>query len=385
MTELAIRSRKRLAFFAALILLDVTVAAGAYLATVVWRSSEIYEKPARWSGAAYRPDDRYGHFPNEGALAHHMLGTGERIPVRFDANGFRVPVNPRAPDSSKSSRILFLGDSFTHGYGVPADETFAHLTAENLGASEMNAGGSGWGLSQMVLRAREVIPASRPDLVVAQYSSWLASRSTRYYRHSVWGLSPQPFFYDDAGRIDIHAPLFRPVSRRLPIADYAGGRLLPFVWTIGIPLYAHDDYVALEALVGRELGWIPPPLDSEQRAVDYAFEAIRAIAATSGAELLVLSLPRSIDDVPRHHLERLSVPVVSMLEPLEERLPEPTQAAWATDYYIWGGVPPRILDRHPSARMHGIIADVLSGAIRERGYLSNGAEKSSRAKSPASG
>ena len=95
------------------------------------------------------------------------------FPVRFDKRGFRIPATGQEPADRTGSRLLYLGDSFTHGYGVTAEETFAYRTAKQLGASVMNAGVAGWGLAQMVMRARQTIPSIKPDKVIVQYSTWL--------------------------------------------------------------------------------------------------------------------------------------------------------------------------------------------------------------------
>ena len=59
--------------------------------------------------------------------------------------------------------VLSLGDSITYGYGCRAEEAFGYLVARALGGTVLNAGQSGAGLAQMVLLARELIPAYRPD------------------------------------------------------------------------------------------------------------------------------------------------------------------------------------------------------------------------------
>ena len=150
------RGFRKVLFVLAILALNVLVVGLFYLGTVAWRSAMQVDHHRRWVGQAYRVDDRYGIFPLTGQEAFHALEHGEQVPVAFDESGFRVPVEAEGPPVH-APRILFLGGSFTHGYGVPAEETFAARTAQALGARALNAGGSGWGLSQMVLRAREEI------------------------------------------------------------------------------------------------------------------------------------------------------------------------------------------------------------------------------------
>jgi hypothetical protein len=151
----------------------------------------------------------------------------------------------------------------------------------------------------------------------------------------------------------------------LPIEEYASRGLFPFVFRIGIPIYLHDDYFEISTRLGRKLGWIPSPLVSEQKAVDFAYGEIRDLCTAIGAEMIVLALPRSINDAPKHRLRGLSVPVVRVLADLRERLPVATREAWEADYCFWRGDPPKIVDDHPNAHTHEIIAEVLAEAIRE--------------------
>ena len=59
------------------------------------------------------------HLPNE---VSNLYG----VTIKTDSNGFRINgINRRYED-----KILFLGDSFTLGWGVPSDSTFTNLVQE---------------------------------------------------------------------------------------------------------------------------------------------------------------------------------------------------------------------------------------------------------------
>jgi hypothetical protein len=140
----SINRKRRVLFTGVLILLNLLVCAGLYFSTILWRSVKYSVNHHRWIGSPYSWNAQYGYFPQPYTLAYHSLRYAERIPVLFDENGFRIPYREEQPEALAEFRILFLGDSFTHGYGVPAEKTFAYLTAQELHASAMNAGGSGW-------------------------------------------------------------------------------------------------------------------------------------------------------------------------------------------------------------------------------------------------
>ncbi len=361
-------SRKNKLLFTATV-----VCAGLYLGSVVWRCTTYYDEHIRWSGSAYRLDKDYGYFPKPYELAYHSLKYGDRIPVVFDENGFRVPSGEEKEQPSTSElRILFLGGSFTHGYGVPAEETFAYLTADAFDALAMNAGGSGWGLSQMVMRARDVIPRLRPDMVVVQYSNWLPSRSLSFYAPTNWGRSPAPYFYESDGTIDIHQPVFESANFKVPIAEFAGNGFLAFVWHVGIPLCLYDDYLVLRTSIKRRLGLLSAPITSRQKAVEFAYTEIQKLCTANNASMLIVAIPISIDDYPKDRLDASSWRIVHTLKPLTERLPQPTQEAWSASYRVWRGTPAELVDDHPNTRMHAAIAEQLIGEIR---HMSSGRKR----------
>lgn len=358
--------RKKFLFTVVLVLLNLFVFAVLYFGSIVWRSASYYGKHKRWSGSVYRFDKNYGYFPKPYELAYHSLEYGEQVPVIFDKNGFRIPYGEeKKHDKSSESQILFLGGSYTHGYGVPAEKTFAYLTASGLGAAAMNAGGSGWGLSQMVIRARDVIPILKPDIVVVQYSNWLAERSLTFYIPTNLGKPSVPYFYETEGRVNIHPPLFQSINFKLPVSEFADKDYFSFFGHVAIPLLVYDDYPVASTLIKHQLGLLMPPIKSRQKAVDFAYKEIQELCDANGANMVILVIPRTINDNPKDRLDAFSSHVVHTLEPLIEKLSEPTQEVWSESYRFWRGNPPKMVDTHPNAHMHAAIAEILIGAIKQ--------------------
>lgn len=90
----------------------------------------------------------------------------ENIPVRANADGLwdRPFVSRKSPDRT---RIAFLGDSYTWGYGVQEEERFASvLEARNPRIESMNFGIPAYGSDQALLMWREVASRYAPDVVV---------------------------------------------------------------------------------------------------------------------------------------------------------------------------------------------------------------------------
>jgi hypothetical protein len=83
----------------------------------------------------------------------------------------------RSPHKEPGSfRILFLGDSFVQGYGVPLEQTMAALLEASLNKPErekrvevLNAGIFGYGPFLEYLYLKELMPSIEPDLVIVGF------------------------------------------------------------------------------------------------------------------------------------------------------------------------------------------------------------------------
>lgn len=97
---------------------------------------------------------------------------GRTIRIRFNELGLREP--PIALADSSERRILALGDSYTTGFGVEAEEAWpkrlqAELRARGVGGPAVrviNAGISGYSVRQMRMLGEELVPILHPEAVV---------------------------------------------------------------------------------------------------------------------------------------------------------------------------------------------------------------------------
>lgn len=363
--KLPLTRRKKVYFAIALAGLVIAVLTLIYISTIIWRCSEYLRRHARWVGSVYQSDPDFGYVPHPNASAFHVLREGERIPVHFDADGFRVPPPGKSQPVKSDASILFLGCSFTHGYGVPAEQTFAQLAANELSAKCLNGGVSGWGLSQMLLRARRDIPRFRPQYVVVQYSNWLPSRSQQYYSPSDFGTVPSPYFHELSGQTKVHRPIFRPIIQDLLRAHPESRTLLPFSWNVGLPLFLHDDRLVAWTTLTRQFGLIPQPLANRQEILRYTLDEIRQLCVDHGGRMVIVKLRNRFDDTPLDKLDSTVDTIIDTFEPLASALPERTPEAWGKNYYHWRGNPPRLVDMHPSPQAHAIISRAIAHVIRE--------------------
>src|SRR5580704_8895926 len=115
-----------------------------------------------WTGKVFQPDPVLGHKPvecNSGTLNMTFNQTLiHNTPVKFDENGFRIPVDTPCARNFKRPLILFLGDSFTEGADCNEEKTFSAIVGDSIHGTSINAGVSSYGFSQMLLLARRLIP-----------------------------------------------------------------------------------------------------------------------------------------------------------------------------------------------------------------------------------
>ncbi|MGV3720196.1 MAG: SGNH/GDSL hydrolase family protein [Actinomycetota bacterium] len=93
-----------------------------------------------------------------------------RTKIRINSKGLRDREFPYEKPAGVT-RILALGDSFTFGWGVEAEETAAKVIERSLtGVEVLNAGCSGWGSVQELGFLKEEGVRYDPDVVLVFYS-----------------------------------------------------------------------------------------------------------------------------------------------------------------------------------------------------------------------
>lgn len=110
--------------------------------------------------ASFSPD--LGYVLRPGSEATHSSLEYSNV---FRVNRFGL----RDDDASlENPKLVFLGDSFTMGWGVDQDQTFADLTGRKLGVNALNAGISSYGTYREMLLFSK-IKRDSVQLVVLQY------------------------------------------------------------------------------------------------------------------------------------------------------------------------------------------------------------------------
>ncbi|MDF3031768.1 MAG: GDSL-like Lipase/Acylhydrolase [Moraxellaceae bacterium] len=363
---------RRFLFPALLAFFSLVLLALVYGGTLVYRGLTLYEGIKWYSrdfiGRVYAADPAVGYRLAPNARGSFAIPLGDPVPVFHDAEGLRAPQGvQQAVMGARHPRLLFLGDSFTYGSLVAAEDTFPYLAAQHLGGETVNGGVPGYGLAQMVRRAEELIPKYKPDYVVVQYSPWLVQRAISEFAPADNGyLTAVPYYTGDAAP-EIVAPAFPPQG--ITVDAYRTtprslGDRLSFLWNVALPKYVYEDFHLYPFRLRQFLSLAPEPSGNGTGVLLKAYADIDAIAQRHQARTVILVLGNSFSmEVP----ELLFPPQalrVNAQQALLQRLPVVDSEHYMRAYWLMRGNPPRPVDWHPNERAHALIAEVLAQDLR---------------------
>jgi hypothetical protein len=349
---------------------------GGYLLFLGYRSYQVYaflkSDHRGFRGRLHRVDPELGFAALPGAKGLELLPGGTPQPVSYDREGLRVPAGQETRVPQRRPFILTLGCSFTFGAATPAEDTYPYVLAERLGGTALNAGESGYGLAQMLILARRLIPRYRPDVVVVQFSPWLAGRATSGFANVTFGTVPVPYLTfrksDREGRVDIVPPVFPGKVFDLPFDRYdrpdRGLReFLSLLADAGAPLFVRDDTEMLLYRIRRATRRVPPPADDPLRLNRAVYGEIVRLAEGNGARPVIvrLSHPLEVHWQEMKELSRTAV-LVNAQGALDMRARD--KEDYRRLFAHWRGSPPVLVDTHPNAEAHRIIAAEIARVLQ---------------------
>jgi hypothetical protein len=326
-----------------------------------------------WVGNVHSMDSELGYVPIPGSSGTELVPFRAPLGMRYDQNGLRIPVSGIADVSIGQGTkpiILTLGCSVTYGAVTPAEQTYPFYVGSALEGTTRNAGRCAYGLSQMFLMAKKLIPAIKPDILIVQYSPWLAARAQSPVLFLKFGKIGQPYFYGE--NAELHEPPFRGIVLDLPTTDYRGGEssftnFLSFLGRVAFPLAITDGYNLASYKARLWLDILPAPTADKAQIERVFWNEIVKLAKDYKAELVAVAIGGGDGPVKQRIEFPESVLYVDANQALIDRLPEPDLEHWVKEYVHWAGEPPRVVDYHPNAVAHKIIADEIVAALKTSG------------------
>lgn len=333
-------------------------------------------------GRIFVADPRMGHRGIPHAVGSHSYSvdggqTRKHVPIYLDSLGLRTARSsyPAAPDSL----AVFLGCSFTWGDYCAAEHTYPYRVARGLGWRYLNAGTSAYGLAQMLQMAETLIPRTRPQVVFAQFSPWLADRARYMFYPTAYGVMPYPYVYETGSGLSLHLPVFEsalygPESAAFKASPRSMGDKLEFLYTTGFSAIVGDQLRQSWSLWKMKLGADPMAVQDNARIEQFVYGRIANLCAQHGARLVVVNLggfsynegaERFNNHYDRQHFRRTVSPeayrrtlFVDADSVLRAGLQRPEEYA---RYLLWEkvGKDSVMFDLHPNPGTHRIIAGTI--------------------------
>lgn len=145
---------------------------------------------------------------NEPGAAYRHKSADLEVWLRINPQGMRADRPYAVSKPAGVARVVSLGDSFTIGYEVEAEQTFSHvlereLSARGICAEVLNAGVSGFGTAEELVYLERELWKYAPDLVLV---SFFVNDFGDNVRSNLFRL-------DDAGNLQIAADQYVPAGR----------------------------------------------------------------------------------------------------------------------------------------------------------------------------
>jgi len=378
--------RKIFVFWVFTVLFSAAVVSVFYVGYVAQRSRPLFSyarsNQRGWTDGIYRRDLELGFITTPNVQGAEILGVGPDVPVRHDKDGFRIPVADGPGDKSPEAHptMLTLGCSFTYGATNPAEETYPYLVGKYLHGTTKNAGVCSYGLSQMIILAQRLLPVHKPDYLIVQYSPWLTERALTPFAPTYFGKAPTPFIYRSDRGLALHSPVFEGMAMNVPMGKYRNSpktlsNFISFLWNVGVPLVAHDDFYMARYKISTWAGRNPASMNTsafreyvsknQHEVEQFAYEEISKVARENHAKVVTVVIGEGYP-VPFAGIFPEDFLVVdaqaALLKPLVDRSLE----SYQREYGHWRGDPPVLIDGfHPNAKGHRIIAQEIASKINE--------------------
>ncbi len=328
-------------------------------------------------GKIFQYDPLLGIVPIPGSQGAYVYPGGYEVPVRFDQYGFRAPMDSPQSSALKRPIILVLGDSYSFGFGVRAEDTYAYLLGRQLKATSLNAARPGYGLAQMTILARQLIPKFKPDLVVVQFSPWLVDRAKSPISDwTVVRLANPYFAYERGGGVSIQPPVFQTDFGQYTPAKYRYSPetmrdYLSFLKETGWPLFLNNNIHIPIYHLKKWLRLIPPPVSQTEKITEAAYGEMNELCRQNQARMMVVIMTdpvisRKPTEAEITSLRSVSLATIINTEPaFFKALPVQTRDAYSRTYKIYSADGKVCIDKHINASAHRLILSEIARGLND--------------------
>lgn len=327
-----------------------------------------------WKGNLYERDSLLGYRMRPNNLSSLVYDLKKPVPVKTDHNGFRIThAGELFSDINKPVDFLFLGCSFTFGSACKAEETFPYIVAQRSGMNYINAGVGGYGLAQMLLQAKQLIPKMKPRYVVIQRSPWLIERSLVEFAPSRGGyLLPTPFFVDHGKNFSVEAPVYQSqINELFPEDDRTKfkGKFLRYYFNKGLRYFWRQQSEIIMTRSKNILGHKKRPTNKEQEAELFAYSEMMKLAKEYNAEVILLHL----NNGPTTFKEKLPITeysynIANADSVMRQAMSSNNEQEYVQLFGHWGikGKDSVFVDGHPNPFAHQLIAAAILNQLKDK-------------------
>jgi hypothetical protein len=317
-----------------------------------------------WKGRMYEHDSLLGYRMQPNNFSSLVYELKQPVPVKTDSSGFRVAhTGKQFSDVNKPVDLLFLGCSFTFGSACRAEETFPYIVAQESGMNYINAAVGGYGLAQMLIQAKQLIPKYKPRYIIIQRSPWLIERSLTEFAPSRGGyLLPTPYFVETKNEFSIGPPVYKsPINQLLPEEDRQiyKGHFLSYYFNKGISYFGNQQIQIIKTRTRNILGHKKRPTHKRHEAELFAYSEIIKLARAHDVEVILLNLNNGpISFKGKLPVSNYSYRIANADSVLRQRMSSSDEQEYVRMFGHWGmrENDSVFIDGHPNPLAHKLIA-----------------------------
>jgi hypothetical protein len=298
--------------------------------------------------SSYSPD--LGYVLRPGANGRH---SSLEYDNNFKINSFGVRDDETSLDNPE---LVFLGDSFTMGWGVDQNQTYADLTEKKLGVKALNAGISSYGTYREMLLFSK-IKRDSCKLVVLQYCDNDREENEARNEPNNQGQTLTPETFENTAVFNRINETYYPM--RFTYFFVREKDLLKRVWTSPLQVVSEIGGALSSWFKGEQLAVVTPqdiktPVETNAHT-GYFFKSLAKIRKFYQGDILVLHLDGRYT---RAEMIRAFEAEAEKTGDQHLLFLHTDELLKAQDYYP--------VDGHIRASGHAKISDALAGMIRER-------------------